>query len=321
VITPYLIFIKKSMNGFKCIVYDKAWYRHSALIAINNPQQHNSYTIETLREMCSAFEDAMWDDAIQFIVLTGVGDKAFCTGGNVHEYAEQYTRKPSDFWKWGEVYGRVFHFIRHCGKPVIARVNGVCAGGGFEFVCASDLAVASTTARFLSPGPRVGMTSIGGLSQWLPLHTSIKKAAEIVMLSQEISAEEALTMGIVNKVVPPENLDTTIKEMIDRMLMLSPSSLHYYKVHLNWWRDLVWDLTWEHAKEWFSLHIGSVEPAEGLWAFKNKRERRYPQIRERMAQGMDTQFPHGPLMKACPKCGADFLPDNSEYCLKCGAKL
>ncbi len=303
------------------VIYDKKWYKHTALIMINNPKEYNSYLLPTLRSMCEAFEDAMWDDDVQFIVLTGAGEKAFCTGGNVKEYADIYNKKPSDFWKWGEVYGRVFHFIRHCGKPVIARVNGVTAGGGFEFVAASDLAIAAEHARFLSPGPRVGMTSIGGLSQWLPLHMSIKKATEIVMLSREITAKEALELGIVNEVVPYEKIDDKVKEYIDEMMNLSPASLHYFKVHINWWKDLVWDLTWEHAKEWFSLHIGSIEPSEGLWAFKEKRKRDYVKIREMISKGTDGQFPFGPYLGKCDSCGTEFLPLNSKYCLNCGKKL
>lgn len=309
------------MAEFTTVLYDKNWYDHTALITINNPKELNSYLISTLREMNTAFEDAMWDDNIQFIVLTGAGEKAFCTGGNVKEYAEIYNKKPSDFWKWGEVYGRVFHFIRHCGKPVIARVNGVTAGGGFEFVAACDLAIASENARFISPGPRVGMTSIGGLSQWLPLHMSIKKATEIVMLSRDIRADEALKYGIVNEVVPFEKLDETVKKYIDDMLNLSPSSLHYFKVHINFWKDIVWDLTWEHAKEWFSMHIGAVEPSEGLWAFREKRDRDYKSVRSFIASRGDVQFPFGPYLGMCKKCNTKYIPLNSKYCLNCGAKI
>ncbi len=271
--------------------------------------------------MCKYLEEAMWDDSVQFIVLTGAGDKAFCTGGNVKEYADIYNKKPSEFWKWGEVYGRVFHLIRHCGKIVLSRVNGITAGGGFEFVCASDLAVASEHAIFLSPGPRVGMTSVGGLSQFLPLHTSIKKSAEIVMLSKEITAKEALELGIINEIVPSEQLDATVGKYIEQMSNLSPASLHYYKVQLNFWRDLVWDMTYEHAKEWFSKQIGSVEPSEGLHAFKEKRKRDYITIRKMISEGIDTNYPHGPYLKTCNSCGAKFLPEKSVFCLLCGRKI
>ncbi|MDG6987762.1 MAG: enoyl-CoA hydratase/isomerase family protein [Nitrososphaerota archaeon] len=303
------------------IIYQKRWHTHTALVAINRPEDHNSYLLNTLREMIDAFDNAMWDDDVQFIVLTGMGDKSFCTGGNVDEYAHTYGKKPADWWKWGEIYGRFLDVILHCGKPVISRINGIVAGGGLEFVAASDLAVSSDRARFLSPGPRVGMTSIGGLSQWLPLHIGLKRTAELVMLSSEIDAAKAHEWGIANFVVPHQELDAKVKELIDRMLDLSPTSLHYFKVHLNWWRDLVWKTTWEHAKEFFALNLGSVEPTEGLSAFIEKRPRKYREIRDSIAKGMDPRYPHGPNSVKCPKCGEGYLPLGSKYCLSCGSEL
>ena len=307
--------------NYKDIVYQKGWHTHTSMVAINRPNDHNSYLLNTLREMIDAFDDSMWDDNIQFIVLTGTGDKAFCTGGNVDEYANTYGKKPADWWKWGEIYGRFLDVILHCGKPVISRINGIVAGGGLEFVAASDLAVSSDRARFLSPGPRVGMTSIGGLSQWLPLHIGLKRTAELVMLSSEIDAAKAHEWGIANFVVPHQELDSKVKELIDGMLDLSPTSLHYFKVHLNWWRDLVWKTTWEHAKEFFSMNLGSIEPTEGLSAFIEKRPRKYKEIRDAIAQGVDPRYPHGPNSMKCSKCNEKYLPLGSKYCLNCGSKL
>ncbi|HLB67757.1 MAG TPA: enoyl-CoA hydratase-related protein [Thermoplasmata archaeon] len=307
--------------SFREIEYSPRWHEHTALVTINRPQQHNSYLLSTVREMIAAFEAAMWDDDVQFIVLTGAGDKAFCTGGNVDEYDEVYRKKPADWWKYGEIYGRFLDTILHCGKPVICRVNGIVAGGGFEFVAASDLAVAADHARFLSPGPRVGMTSIGGLSQWLPLHIGLKRTAELVMLSKEIDADKALQWGVVNEVVPYGRLDEAVKGLVETMLDLSPTSLHYFKVHMNWWRDIVWRTTWEHAKEFFSLTIGSVEPSEGLAAFKERRPRKMREIRNSIAKGLDTHYPYGPYSKKCGACGAEYLPLSSAYCLKCGRPL
>jgi 2-ketocyclohexanecarboxyl-CoA hydrolase len=306
---------------YREIQYEPGWHDHTALVTIDRPKQYNSYTLVTLKELIAAFDEAMWDDDVQFIVLTGRGEKAFSTGGNAEEYATKYGRKPSDWWKWGEIYGRFLDSILHCGKPVLCRINGVVAGGGLEFVAASDLAVAADHARFLSPGPRVGMTSIGGLSQWLPLHIGLKRTAELVMLSEEIDAKKALEWGLVNDVVAPSALDSRVRELIDTMLNLSPTSLHYFKVHMNWWRDIVWRPTWEHAKEFFSLNLGSIEPVEGLAAFLEKRERNYRSLRAEIGQGLDPRYPYGPYSVRCPTCGAAHLPRSSEYCLKCGAKL
>ncbi len=312
---------KLSQGKYRDIQYEKEWYDHTALISFHRENDYNSYVLNTLKELIDAFDDAMWNDDIQFIVLTGSGEKAFCTGGNVDEYATTYGRKPNDWWKWGEIYGRFLDSILHCGKPVICRINGIVAGGGLEFVAASDLAVAAEKARFLSPGPRVGMTSIGGLSQWLPLHIGIKRTCELVMLSSEIDAKKALEWGIVNEVVPSSELDSKVKQLIDKMLDLSPTSLHYFKVHVNWWRDLVWKTTWEHAKEFFALNLGSIEPTEGLAAFMEKRPRKYREIRNAIGRGIDPRYPHGPNSLKCSSCGTLYLPLGSKHCLSCGAKL
>jgi len=308
-------------KDWRAVIYNPNWYDYTASITINNPNQMNSYVLGTLKELSNGFEKAMADDAVQFIVMTGAGDRAFCTGGNVNEYAEIYNKKPWKFWEWGEYYARVFDMIMHCGKPVIARINGAVAGGGWEFVACCDLAIAADNSIFVSPGPRVGMTSIGGLSQWLPLHMSIKKSAEMVLLSSRINAEEALKYGVVNDVVPKEKLDDKVKEYIDKMKNLSASSLWYFKVHHNWWKEIVWRPTWEHGKAWFALNIGSMEPSEGLWAFKQKRKVEMEKIRSFIAQGGDPRVPYGPYMSKCEKCGSEFLPAQSKYCLKCGSQL
>jgi len=112
-----------------------------------------------------------------------------------------------------------------------------------------------------------------------------------------------------------------VKKYINRMKSLSPSSLWYYKVQHNWWRELIWRPTWEHAKAWFALNIGSMEPTEGLWAFRQKRKIEMEKIRSFIAEGGDPRIPYGPYLTKCNKCGAEYLPEKSKYCLRCGAKL
>jgi enoyl-CoA hydratase/carnithine racemase len=314
-------FVAEDPADWKTVDYDPAWYDHTARVAIDRPHDMNSYVLGTLKELCAGIERAMGDDAVQQLVLTGAGDAAFCTGGNVDEYAEKYNRRPNGFLEWGEYYGRVFDLLLHCGLPVIARVNGVVAGGGWEFVSACDLAIAAEDARFIAPGPRVGMTSVGGLSQWLPLHMSHKRSAKLVLLSEEIDAAEALEIGAINEVVAADELDATVHGYLDRMNELSPTSLQYYKTQHNWWKDLVWRLTWEGAKSWFSLNMGAVEPSEGLWSFKERREADMAGIREELADGRDMTVPHGPYRVTCEACDSRFLPADSNFCLDCGAEL
>lgn len=318
---PYDWHVLEDPADWRTIAYDASWHPYTAKITIDRPEDMNSYVLGTLKELCAGIEHAMADPAVQFVVLTGSGDRAFCTGGNVDEYAEYYNANPGRFFEWGEYYGRVFDLILHCGMPVICRVNGVVAGGGWEFVAASDLAIASSNARFIAPGPRVGMTSVGGLSQWLSLHMSHKKANEIVLLSSELDAEEALDHGTVNAVVPHDELDGAVIEYLDRMSDLSPTSLQYFKTQHNWWKDLVWRTTWENAKAWFSLNMGNVEPTEGLWAYRERRDAEMGDIRADIAAGMDPSAPHGPSKESCKSCGASYLPQQSNFCLSCGSQL
>src|SRR3972149_3908778 len=155
-----------SAPAFRELVYAKGdWV---ATVTINRPHAYNAYTLDTLREMAAAFKDASFDDSVAVIVLTGAGDKAFCTGGDVKEYADVYTQRPRDYWKYMVEFQAAHDMLRNSGKPVIARVNGVCAGGGNEFHIACDLSVAAEHAEFLQVGTRVGSVAAGGAAQWVP---------------------------------------------------------------------------------------------------------------------------------------------------------
>ena len=185
---------------FKDIIYEKKdWV---ATVTINRPKVFNAYSILALREMAEAFKDASWDDSIAVIVMTGAGDRAFCTGGDVKEYADNYTARPRDFWKWMGDYNHAHDMLRNCGKPTIARVNGVVAGGGNEFHMSCDLSIAVEHAEILQVGTRVGSVAAGGATQFLPIMVGDRRAREILYLCERISAKKAMDWGLVNRVVP-----------------------------------------------------------------------------------------------------------------------
>src|SRR3989304_5878290 len=145
---------------FRDILYRKKdWV---ATITINRPDVYNAYSTRTLQEMQAAFKDATFDDGVAVIVLTGAGDKAFCTGGDVKEYADTYTRRPRDYWKYMLEFQAAHDLLRNCGKPTIARVNGVVAGGGNEFHIATDLSIAAEHPEFMPGGTRLGSVAAGG---------------------------------------------------------------------------------------------------------------------------------------------------------------
>lgn len=309
-----------SEQHFKEVIYEPQWRDYVAKITINRPEAMNAYTLNTLREINKALEDAMWNNSIQLIVFTGAGNKGFCTGGDVDEYATIYTKKPSDFYKWWDVYDRLLWLLRSCGKLVIARINGTVAGGGNEIHCACDLSIAAEHARFLQPGPRVGMTSVGGASQWLPIMIGLRRAAWMILTTEVVDAKTALEWGLVNEVVPSKELDKAVEKLCKLLLDKMPISLRYAKTHLNVWKDLMWSLTAQHARDWFTFKVGGIECMEGLWAFKEKRKPRYDWIKKLIKEGR-YDFLWGPPTKTCPKCGAENLPEIFEYCGKCGGKL
>jgi len=287
-----------------------------ATVAIRRPEVYNAYTLRTLQELRDAFRRAAFDDDVAVIVLTGEGDKAFCTGGDVKEYADVYTKRPRDYWKYMVQFQDAVDSLRDCGKPTIARVNGVCAGGGNELHIACDLSVAADDADFLQVGTRVGSVAAGGATQWLPLLIGDRRAREMLYLCERVPAAKALEWGLVNWVVPRQELDAKTREVADKLIDKFPESLRYTKQQVNFWKDFAWSMTIGHARDWLTLHFATREPFEGMRAFVEKRKPDY------RASGSDSpEFLHGSPALTCPSCGATGLPMDFAFCGKCGARL
>ena len=335
--------------GFREIGYEKAdWV---ATITINRSQRYNAYSTTALRELAAAFQDAAFDDAVGVIVLTGSGHRAFCTGGDVKEYQAEYTARPRDYWKYMGLFKAYIESIVNCGKPVIARINGMAAGGGNESQLACDLAVMAEHAWLGQVGTRIGSVAAGGATQWLPLHVGDRRAREMLMLNERVPADRALEWGLVNRVVPSvrkdgdfirgatqeqielalaardgysislELLDEAVAELARKLLEQFPECTRYTKQQVNFWKDLAWHQTVRHAQDWLALHYTSWEPIEGMRAFVEKRKPRYALLRERAAEGRASETPWGAWNASCPACGAGDLPAEHAFCGACGAPL
>ncbi|MFQ5908621.1 MAG: enoyl-CoA hydratase/isomerase family protein [Thermoplasmata archaeon] len=304
---------------FREIIYDKGdWV---ARITINRPEVYNAYSTRTLREMHDAFRDAAYDDAVGVLVLTGAGEKAFCTGGDVKEYADLYVKRPHDYWKYMTEFQAAVDMLRNAGKPTIARLNGIVAGGGNEFQMACDLAIAADHVEIMQVGTRVGSVAAGGATQWLPLLVGDRRAREILYLTERLPAEKALEWGLVNQVVPYTKLDDAVRVMADKLIDKFPESLRYTKQQVNFWKDLAWYNTIGHARDWLSIHFATEEPREGMQAFAEKRDAHYRELREKAAAGGAPSYAWGAPVGACGKCGAKGLPSDFDHCGVCGAKL
>ena len=305
--------------GFDQILYQKAdWV---ATVTINRPDVYNCYTAQTLQEMTQAFRDASWDDAVAVVVLTGAGEKAFCTGGDVAEYQSEYLARPRDYWKYMGIFQECHDQLRNLGKPVIARINGIVAGGGNEFNMACDLAVMADHATIRQVGTRVGSVAAGGATQWLPIMVGDRRARELLFTCDPIEAAKALDWGLVNRVVPYAELDAAVDELTQKLIDKFPECTRYTKQAVNYWKDQAWAASIGHARDWLSVHFASAEPWEGMTAFVEKRQPDYRGIRAKAAAGGSSEFVWGPYTGNCPSCGAKGIPAEFRFCGKCGAAL
>ncbi|MPZ67995.1 MAG: 1,4-dihydroxy-6-naphthoate synthase [Actinobacteria bacterium] len=199
--------------------------RSVATITINRPRAYNAFNSETLSKMTEAFHAAGGDRNVGVIVLTGAGDKAFCAGGDVNWEKEG-----------GLVDGQAEHemkvlyeSMRATLKPVIARINGYCIGGGHHLAYFCDLSIAADHAIFGQNGPRVASPAQGWLVSYLVRVVGAKRAREMWMLCRRYPAAKALEWGLVNAVVSPEELDAEVRKWCDEILALSPTALKVLK--------------------------------------------------------------------------------------------
>lgn len=334
---------------FRDLLYEKQ--DGVARITLNRPAVYNAYTTATLQELARATLDAAHDDAIGVIVLTGAGTGAFCTGGDVREYAERYTQRPSDYWKYMGLFQGAVEGLLRCGKPTIARLNGATVGGGNELQLACDLSVAASHAYLGQVGVGVGSVACGGATQWLPLAVGDRRARAMLLLNQRVPADRAFEWGLVNETVPsvrhgaefltapsPEEisqaqkglngysidlgpLDAAVDRLARQLLGMFPECLRYTKQQVNFWKELSWSSTIGHGREWLALHFSNLEPHEGMNAFVAKRKPDVPALRQRLADGRGAEYLHGRPTKHCDACGAKELPAEFGYCGQCGAAL
>lgn len=334
---------------FQEVGYAKAdWI---ATITINRPHNFNAYSTRALEELTTAFRDAAFDDGVGVIVLTGAGTQAFCTGGDVKEYEADYIARPRDYWKYMQLFRGYIESILGCGKPVIARLNGMAVGGGNESQMACDLGIMAEHAWIGQVGTRVGSVAAGGATQWLPVLIGDRRAREMLLLNGRIPARQCLEWGLVNRVVPSvvkdgafienattqqiaqaqrgqegysislDRLDAAVHEMAQALLQHFAECTRYTKQQVNFWKELAWHQTVGHAGDWLALHYTSMEPWEGMRAFVQKRTPRYMELRRRAADGGSSEYVWGPPALQCPVCNADGIPAAFEFCGACGAPL
>jgi len=252
-------------ESFEDVLYETG--RGRATITINRPDRLNAFRRQTVRELAEAFERAADDESVGVIVLAGAGERAFCVGGDVRDPTQGTAQKRS----LHHLHDRLGLAIRNNGKPVICRVQGYCIGGGNELNVMCDLTISAESGRFGQAGPKIGSAPLWWGCQLMPLLVGEKKAREILYLTRQYSAQEALGMGLVNAVVPDDQLDAEVDRWCEQILRRSPQGLRLAKIALNASSDQLHGAV-QHGLELVALnHVFGPEPGEGIASFQEKR--------------------------------------------------
>ncbi len=238
-----------------------------ATITINRPAAYNAFRARTCEELIDAFKQADASRAVGVVVLTGAGDKAFCTGGDQSSHDGGYGGRGTI----GLPIEELQSVIRDINKPVIARVNGFAIGGGNVLVTLCDLAIASERAQLGQVGPKVGSVDPGFGTALLARMVGEKKAREIWYLCRRYSAQEALQMGLVNAVVPHESLDAEVAKWCAEILDKSPTAIAIAKRSFNVDTEMMRAMS-SLAMQALKLYYDTDESREGGNAFRAKRK-------------------------------------------------
>ncbi len=239
-----------------------------AVVTIDRPERLNAFRAKTVDELIRAFRLAWADDTIGAVVLTGAGDRAFCSGGDMKQKAETGNYGPSE----SGIYDieRLHQVIRAIPKPVIAAVNGLAIGGGHVLHVLCDLSIASETARFGQAGPRVGSFDAGFGTAYLARVVGEKRAREIWFLLDQYDAQTAERWGLVNAVVAPDEVVPTAIDWGKRISSYSPTAIRFLKHSFNADSDQILGIQ-SVAYAALELFTDTEEAHEGAIAFSEKR--------------------------------------------------
>lgn len=256
------------MQSFDVIIYEKkdgvAW------ITLNRPDVLNALNDRLREQLILALERARDDDEIRVVVITGAGGKAFCAGGDISEFPKL---TPADRLKNKLV--RYIDLIADMPKPVIAMVDGLAMGGGNEIAMACDMVVASDNAQFGQPEIKIGVIPGAGGTQRLPRLIGEKKAKELIFTGRPIQAQEALSLGLVNRVTSREKLREVTEELVNDLLKRSPIILRIAKTAVRNSSEMSLHNGLASEKDLFAMCFGTQDQKEGANAFLEKRKPDY----------------------------------------------
>ena len=253
-------------DSFEHLRYEKR--NRIAFLTISRPRVLNALNAALMRELELGFCSVRDDDDVLAAVLTGDGDKAFVAGADIGELAELGTVEGLALATRGQA---VFSLIEHCGKPVIAAVNGFALGAGCELALACSIRLASQNARFGQPEVKLGIIPGYGATQRLPRLIGKGPAIELLLSGEMIDAAEALRIGLVNRVLPPEQLLSAAEALATKILANGPLAVRYCLDAVNEGMEMTLEAAIAHEAALFALCCATDDKNEGTRAFLEKR--------------------------------------------------
>jgi dihydroxynaphthoic acid synthetase len=257
---------------------------NTAWITINRPQVRNAFREQTLDELIEAVKSTREDASIVAAVITGAGDKAFSAGG---DFDAMMKLNRANAMHWNDRMLGLAMAIRGVPIPVIAMVHGACMGGGHELALWCDLVISAEDGIFGQTGARVGACPTVGATQYIPRLIGDRLAKEMIFLCRTFTAEEAVKIGLINKVVPKAKLREETEAWCQQMKGYSGQTLRATKKSLNFESDELY-ASWQQGMELLAEIWGSGESLEGMNAFLEKRKPDFHQFREARKIKVDT---------------------------------
>jgi len=239
-----------------------------ATIVISRPEVLNALDKETILELQKAVEDVRDDENVKVVVITGVG-RAFIAGADV---AWMRDRSPLEMREFLQLVQSVFNGIENLEKPVIAAINGYALGGGCELAMACDIRIASEDARFGQLEINLGIMPGGGGTQRLPRLVGVGRAKELILTGDMIDAKEAERVGLVNKVVLPDKLESATKELASKLAMKGQVAIKFIKDAINKGLKTNIKMGMAYEAELCSMLFTTEDQKEGMTAFLEKRK-------------------------------------------------
>lgn len=256
--------------NYQYVIYEKSG--HIARVTINRPEVMNALNYDTSAELSAIFDDFRQDDELWVAILTGAGDRAFSAGNDLKATAAAVARgeKLPEFNERVRFGGITSGF--ECDKPIIAAVNGIAAGGGFEMALACDLIVAAEHARFGLTEPRVGLVAGAGGVHRLPQQIPLKQAMGMLLTGKQIAAEEAYRLGLINEIAPAAELMAAAERWANDILACSPLSVRITKEAALAGLNLPVEEAMRQDRPRMQRLFASEDVIEGPRAFAEKRK-------------------------------------------------